>query len=85
MNAIGNRNMKTYSEAMTHNAVVDTKMKYLSEEHNFILITDNKKQVTILHNLKNYSGKILQPTIKVAALFGIGPMPKSSLSMSTLP
>ena len=85
MNAIGYRNVKKYSEAMTHDAVVDTKMKYLSKEHNFILIADNKKQVTILHNLKNYGGTILQPTNKVAALFGIGPAPKLLLSMSTLP
>jgi hypothetical protein len=45
----------------------------LSEDHNFILIADNKKQVTILHNLKIYGGTILQPTNKVAALFRIGP------------
>ncbi len=58
---------------MTHNAAVDTKMKYLSEDHNLILIVDNKKQVVILHNLKNYGGTTLQPTNKLAALFGIGP------------
>ncbi len=65
--------MKKYLEAMTHNTIVDTKMKYLSKDHNFILITDNKKQVTILHNLKNYGRTMLQPTNKVAALFGIDP------------
>jgi hypothetical protein len=73
LNAIGNRNVKKYSEAMTHNAAVDTKMKNLSKDHNFILIANNKKQVTILHNLKNYGGTILQPTNKEAALFGIDP------------
>ncbi len=52
---------------------MDTKMKYLSEDHNLILITDNKKQVAILHNLKNYGGMTLQPTNKVAALFRIDP------------
>jgi hypothetical protein len=73
LNAISNRNVKKYSEAMTHDAAMDTKMKYLSKDHNFILIADKKKQVTILHNLKNYGGTIIQPTNKVAALFGIGP------------
>jgi hypothetical protein len=56
---IGDHNMKKYSEAMTQDANVDTKMKYLIEDHNFILIADNKKQVTILHNLKNYGGTML--------------------------
>ncbi len=73
LNAIDGCNVKKYSEAMTHDAAVDTKMKYLREDHNFILIANNKKQVTILHNLKNYGGTMLQPTNKVAALFGIGP------------
>ncbi len=50
-----------------------TKMKNLSKDHNLILVTDNKKQVIILHNLKNYGGTTLQPTNKVAALFRIGP------------
>ncbi len=43
LNAIGDRNMKKYTEAMTHDAAVYTKMKYLSKDHNFILIADNKK------------------------------------------
>ncbi len=73
LNAIGNCNVKKYSKPMTLDAAVDTKMKYLSEDHNFILIADNKKQVTIFHNLKNYGGTILQPTNKVAALFRTGP------------
>jgi hypothetical protein len=73
LNAIGDRNVNKYSEAMTHDAAMDTKMKYLSEDHNFILIANKKKQVTILHNLKNYGGTMLQPTSKLAALFGIGP------------
>jgi hypothetical protein len=72
LNAIGNQNMTKFLEAMTHDAAVDTKMKYLSKDHNLILITDNKKQVVILHNLKNYRGMTLQPTNKVAALFRIG-------------
>ncbi len=58
---------------MTHDATVDTNVKYLSKDHNHILIADNKKQVVILHNLKNYEGMTLQPTNKVTALFGIGP------------
>jgi hypothetical protein len=73
LNVIGNRNVTKFLEAMTHNAAVDTKMKYLSKDHNLILVADNKKQVVILHNLKNYGGMTLQPTNKVAALFGIGP------------
>jgi hypothetical protein len=72
LNAIGNRNMTRYSEAMTHNAAMDSKMKYLSKDHNFILIANNKKKVTILHNLKNYGRTILQPTNKVAALLEMG-------------
>ena len=34
---------------------------------------DNKKQVVILHSLKNYDGTILQHINKVAALLGLGP------------
>jgi hypothetical protein len=71
LNAIGDRNMTRYSEAMTHNAAMDSKMKYLSKYHNLILLANNKKKVTILHNLKNYGGTILQPTNKVAALLGM--------------
>jgi hypothetical protein len=73
LNAIGNQNVTKILEAMTHDTAVDTKMKYLSEDHNLILIADNKKQAVILQNLKNYGGTTLQPTNKVAALFGIGP------------
>jgi hypothetical protein len=58
---------------MTHDAAVDTKMKYLSEDHNLILIADNKKQAVILQNLKNYGGTKLQSTNKVEALFRINP------------
>jgi hypothetical protein len=54
LNRISNRNMTRYSEAMIHNATVDSKMKYLSKDHNLILLANNKKIVTILHNLKNY-------------------------------
>jgi hypothetical protein len=73
LNAIGDRNVSKYTEAMTYNAAVDTKMKYLNEDHNLILVSDHKKQVIILHNLKNYGGTILQPDNKVAALLGLGP------------
>jgi hypothetical protein len=73
LNAIGDRNMSKYTEAMTYNAAVDTKMKYLNKDHNLILVADHKKQVIILHNLKNYGGTILQPDNKVAALLGLGP------------
>ncbi len=66
LNAIGNRNVTKFLEEMTHGATVDTKMKYLSKDHNLILIPDNKNHVVILHNLKNY-------TNKVTALVGIGP------------
>jgi hypothetical protein len=65
--------MTKYTKAMTHDAAVDSKMKYLSKDHNFILIAHNKKKITMLHNLKNYCGTILQPTHKVAAWFGMGP------------
>jgi hypothetical protein len=72
LNAIGDRNVSKYTEAMTYNTAVDTKMKYLNKDHNLILVTDHKKQVIILHNLKNYGGTILQPDNKVAALLGLG-------------
>jgi hypothetical protein len=73
LNVISDRNVKKHSEAMTHGATMDTKMKYLSKDHKFILTAGNKKQVTILHNLKSYGGMMFQPTNKVAAPFGIGP------------
>jgi hypothetical protein len=73
LNAIGNRNVSKYTEAMTYNAAMDMKMKYLNEDHNLILVANHKKQVIILHNLKNYGGTILQPNNKVAALLGLGP------------
>jgi hypothetical protein len=73
LNTIGNNNVANFTKAMAHNAAMDTKMTYLSEEHNLILVADNKKQVVILCNLKNYSGTILQPVNKVVALLGLGP------------
>ncbi len=73
MNTIGNNNVANFTYTMAHNAAVDTKMKYLSKEHNLNLVADNKKQVVILHSLKNYGGTILQPVDKVAALLGLGP------------
>jgi hypothetical protein len=71
--AIRDRNVSKYTKAMTYNAAMDTKMKYLNKDHNLILVADHKKQVIILHNLKNYGGTILQPNNKVAALLGLGP------------
>jgi len=72
-NAIGDRNAGKFTEAMTHDAAVDTKMKYLNEDNNLILVADNKKQVVLLHNIKNLGGTTLNPTNKVAALIGMGP------------
>ena len=72
-NAIGNRNTKKFTKAMIHDAAVDTEMKYLNKNHNLILVADNKKQVVIIHNLKNLGGTTISPTNKVAALFGLGP------------
>ncbi len=73
LNAIGNNKVANFTDTMARDAAMDTKMKYLSKEHNLILVADNKKQVVILHNLKNYGGTILQPVNKVAALLGLGP------------
>ncbi len=59
LNTIGDHNMTRYSEAMTHNAAMDSKIKYLTMGHNFILLTNNQRKVNILHNIKNFSGIIL--------------------------
>ena len=72
-NVIGDRNVAKFTEAMTHDAAIDTKMKYLNEDNNLILVTDNKKQVVFLHNIKNLGGTTINPTNKVAALIGMGP------------
>ena len=72
-NAIGDRNAAKFTEAMTHDAAIDTKMKYLNEDNNLILVADNKKQVVILHNIKNLGGTTINPNNKVAALIGVGP------------
>ena len=73
LNAIGDRNARKFTKAMTHDAAVDTKMKYLNEDNNLILVADNKKHVVLLHNLKNLGGTTINPMNKVAALFGMGP------------
>ena len=65
LNAIGNRNVSKYTKAMTHNATMDSNMKYINEDHNLIIIADHKKQVIILHNLKIYGGTVLQPDNKL--------------------
>ncbi len=75
VNTIGDCNTKKFTKALTHDAAVDTKMKYLNKDHNLILVTDNKKQVVLLHNIKNLGGATINPTNKVAALFGLGPDP----------
>jgi hypothetical protein len=36
--------MTKYTKAMTQDTAVDNKMKYLSKDHNFILIANNKKK-----------------------------------------
>ncbi len=72
LNAIGNRNARKFTKATTQDATVDTKMKYLNKDNNLILVADNKKQVVLLHNLKNLGGTTINPTNKVAALFGMG-------------
>ncbi len=54
--AIGDRNAGKFTKAMTHDAAMDTKMKYLNEDNKLILITDNKRQVVLLHNIKNLGG-----------------------------
>jgi hypothetical protein len=73
-NAIGDRNDATkFTEAMTHDAAIDTKMKYLNEDNNLILVADNKKQVVILHSIKNLGGTTINPTNKVVALIAVGP------------
>ena len=71
-NMIGNHNMKKFTKAMTHDATVDTKMKYLNKDHNLIFVADNKKQVVLLHNIKNLGGMTINPTNKMAALFELG-------------
>jgi hypothetical protein len=72
-NAIGDRNVTKFTAAMTHDAAIDTKMKYLNEDNNLILVVDNKKHVVLLHNIKNLGGTTINPTNKVAALIGMGP------------
>ena len=72
-NVIGNYNARKFTKAMIYNAAVDAKMKYLNEDHNLILVADNKKQVVLLRNLKNWGGTTINPTDKVVALFGLGP------------
>ena len=71
--AIGDCNTNKFTKAMTHDTAVDTKMKYLNKDHNLILVADNKKQVILLHDIKNLGGTTINPTNKVAALFGLGP------------
>ena len=61
-NAIGDRYTKKFTKAMTHNAAVDTKMKYLNKDHILILVTNNKKQAVLLHNIKNLEGTTINPT-----------------------
>jgi hypothetical protein len=53
LNAIGDRNARKFSNAMIHHTAVGTKMKYLNKGQNLILVADNKKQVILLHSLKN--------------------------------
>ena len=48
-------------------------MKYLNEDNNLILVADKKKQVVLLHNIKNLGGMTINPTNKVTALIWMGP------------
>ena len=48
-------------------------MMYLNKDNILILVADNKKQVILLHNIKNLGGTTINPTNKVAALIGMGP------------
>ncbi len=76
-NAIGDCNTKKFTEAMTHDAAVDTKMKYLNEDHNLILVADNKKQVVLLHNIKTWGERPLTLPTKWRLFSGWAQMPRS--------
>ena len=41
-NVIGDRNAAKFTKAMTHDAAVDIKMKYLNQDNNLILVVDIK-------------------------------------------
>ncbi len=72
LSAFGDRHVVKYTEVMDIQANVNTKMKYLNNDHNLILVTTTNKQVTLLHNLKNYGSTFFNPVNKVAALIGMG-------------
>jgi hypothetical protein len=73
LNMLCNCNVVKYTKAMEIQVNVDTKMKYLNNDNNLILIANKNKQATVLHNLKNYGGSFFNPVNKLAALIGIGP------------
>ncbi len=85
LNAIDDRNVSKYTKAMTYNAAMDTKMKYLNEDHNLILVADHKKQVIILHNLKTMAAPFSSPTTKSQPSSAWAPTPTSLLSMQARP
>ena len=73
MNAIGDRNARKFTKAMTHDAAVDTKMKYLNKDNNLILVADNKKHVVLLPNLKKSGRNDHQPHEQSGSPFWDGP------------
>ena len=47
-------------------------MTALNEPNGFLLAANNKKEIVLLHNPKNFGGTLLCPTNKIVCLLGIG-------------
>ena len=70
-NAIGDRNAGKFTEAMTHDAAIETKMKYLYEDNNLILVEDIIDTGRTMKALLNTLAKLEPKSVTVAGRVGL--------------
>ncbi len=73
VNKSGNRNLPGFTGGMDFEANLNVKMTRLNQPLSFLLVVNDSKEVTIIHQPHNFGGTLLHPTDKVRCLVRTGP------------
>jgi hypothetical protein len=71
-NESGDRNIPGFTGAMNFESSADEKMTALNEPNGVLLTANNRQEIVLLHNPKNFGGTLLRPTDKIGCLLGVG-------------
>jgi len=71
-NESGDRNIPGFTGAMDFESSADEKMTALNEPNGVLLTANNRQEIVLLHNPKNFGGTLLRPTDKIGCLLGVG-------------